>query len=460
MKLSRLLLSAAALLGAFLHPSVSAKSPDRGAADAVTVRLDVDRTVLPADTTEKAVVKISLDGVRHRRAGKRPPVNLAIVIDRSGSMSGDKIVKAREAAIEAVERLSPDDIVSLVVYDNQVDTLIPAQRVGDGSRLIQAIRRIEPRGGTALHNGVVRGADEVRKNLEDRGFVNRVILLSDGLANQGPSTPEELGRLGGTLMRDGISVTTIGLGLGFNEDLMTRLAQRSDGNTYFVEHSSDLSRIFAAELGDVMNVVARRVVIEIEFPAGVRPLNFVGREGTIKGQRAELSLNQIYGGQEKFALIEVEVAPNKADRQIELATARVNYEDTLQKREASATAKRTVQFSSSRSKVIASANHQLQADYAANVLAVAKDQAIDLVDANRRDEAAKLLNDRAASLSATANTYSNKAMLSVAAPAAAAASKIEAEGISNSERKLFRAENMQIRQQQETTNSSTSGQGK
>lgn len=460
MKLSRLLLSAAALLGAFLHPSVSAKSPDRGAADAVTVRLDVDRTVLPADTTEKAVVKISLDGVRHRRAGKRPPVNLAIVIDRSGSMSGDKIVKAREAAIEAVERLSPDDIVSLVVYDNQVDTLIPAQRVGDGSRLIQAIRRIEPRGGTALYNGVVRGADEVRKNLEDRGFVNRVILLSDGLANQGPSTPEELGRLGGTLMRDGISVTTIGLGLGFNEDLMTRLAQRSDGNTYFVEHSSDLSRIFAAELGDVMNVVARRVVIEIEFPAGVRPLNFVGREGTIKGQRAELSLNQIYGGQEKFALIEVEVAPNKADRQIELATARVNYEDTLQKREASATAKRTVQFSSSQPKVIASANHQLQADYAANVLAVAKDQAIDLVDANRRDEAAKLLNDRAASLSATANTYSNKAMLSVAAPAAAAASKIEAEGISNSERKLFRAENMQIRQQQETTNSSTSGQGK
>lgn len=458
MKLSSLILSATALLGAFL--SLSAKSPDLGDTDAVRVHLDVDRTVLPADTTEKAVVKISLDGVRDRRAGKRPPVNLAIVIDRSGSMHGDKIVKAREAAIEAVERLSPDDLVSLVVYDNRVDTLIPAQRVGNGAQLIQAIRRIEPRGGTALYDGVVRGASEVRKNLEDRSFVNRVILLSDGLANQGPSTPDELGRLGASLVRDGISVTTIGLGLGFNEDLMTRLAQRSDGNTYFVEYSSDLSRIFTAELGDVMNVVARRVVIEIEFPTGVRPLNFVGRDGTIWGQRAELTLNQIYGGQEKFALIEVEVAPNKADRQIELASAKVNYEDTLRQRTASATVKRTVQFSSSQPKVIASANHQLQADYAANVLAVAKDKAIDLADANRRDEAAKLLADSANSLSATARIYSNSAMQAVAAPAAAAASKIESEGISNSERKLFRAENMQIRQQQETTNSSTANQGR
>src|SRR5690606_7337943 len=122
-----------------------------------------------------------------------------------------------------------------------------------------------------------------RRHSEDRRFVNRVILLSDGLANVGPSSPEELGRLGTALVRDGISVTTIGLGLGFNEDLMTRLARCSDGNTYFVEHSGDLPGIFASELGDVLNVVARQVTIEIEFPSGVRPLNFVGRDGMIRG---------------------------------------------------------------------------------------------------------------------------------------------------------------------------------
>ncbi|MES2694137.1 MAG: VWA domain-containing protein [Verrucomicrobiota bacterium] len=456
MKLSLLFSSAVALLGA-MSLGLSAKTEATASTvESVKVRIDVDRTVLPADTTEKAVVKIALDGVRSPRVGTRPPLNLAIVIDRSGSMTGDKIVKAREAALEAVERLSPDDIVSLVVYDNQVDTLVPAQRVGNRRRLLEAIRGIEPRGGTALHGGVSRGASEVRKNLEDRGFINRVILLSDGLANVGPSSPEELGRLGASLMKEGISVTTIGLGLGFNEDLMTRLAQRSDGNTYFVEHANDLSRIFAAELGDVMSVIARRVVIEIDFPKGVRPICFVGRDGTIRGQRAELTLNQLYGGQEKFALIEVEVAPGESGKELEIARARVNYDDTVQQRETTVTATRKVTYSSSRTTVISSANHQVQADYATNVLAVAKDEAVALVDANRRDAAGALLRQRSSELQATADLYKNGQMQAVAAAAAPAAAKLEQEGLSNSERKAFRAENMQIYNQQSTRSSSGS----
>src|SRR5688572_9406880 len=160
MKSRSLFSFAAALLGACSlfggWSAVRAHAPGDGTSETVKVRVDVDRTVLPADTTEKAVVKIALDGVRVPRRETRAPVNLAIVIDRSGSMSGDKIVKAREAALEAVERLAADDIVSLVVYDNHIDTLVPAQRVGDGRRLREAITRIEARGGTALHGGVVR----------------------------------------------------------------------------------------------------------------------------------------------------------------------------------------------------------------------------------------------------------------------------------------------------------------
>ena len=258
-----LLTTAIALLGAIL-PALSGKTPaaaSAAASETVHLRIDVDRHVLPADSTEKAVVKIALDGIRPPRRDRRPPVNLALVIDRSGSMAGDKIIKAREAALEAIERLGADDVVSLVTFDNHIESVMPAQRLGDGRRLREAICAIEPRGGTALYGGVMRGAAEVRKNLEDRRYINRVILLSDGLANVGPSSPEELGRVGASLMKEGISVTTIGLGLGFNEDLMTRLALRSDGNTYFVEHSNDLPRIFSAELGDVLNVVARRIII-------------------------------------------------------------------------------------------------------------------------------------------------------------------------------------------------------
>ena len=444
---------AVALIGA-MSLALSARSPaieTTSASDSVRLRVDVDRTVLPADTTERAIVKIGLDCVRLPRRELRPPVNLASVIDRSGSMAGERISKAKEAALEGVRSLAPDDIAALVVYDTNVQTLVTAQRVGNGRHLEQAIRGIEVGGNTALHGGVTRGAAEVRRNMEDRRFVNRVILLSDGLANVGPSSPEELGRLGASLMKEGISVTTIGLGLGFNEDLMTRLAQRSDGNTYFVENSGDLPRIFAAELGDVLNVVARRVVIEIDFPAGVRPLNFVGRDGTIRGQRAELTLNQLYGGQEKFALVEVEVSPARSGVEIEIASARVSYEDALNQRAATLTAKRNVQFSASRAAVVGSADHKVQADYAVNALAVAKDEAVVLADAGKRGEAAKKIRQRADEFRAMGSVYGNTAVEKAAAPAAAAADRVEQDGIGNAERKLFRAESAATRSQQATS---------
>ena len=139
---------------------------------------------------------------------------------------------------------------SVIVYDHHVKTIVPAQSARNVEWIESRIRGIGPGGNTALFGGVSQGASEVRKNLSNR-YVHRIILLSDGLANVGPSSPEDLGRLGAALIKEGISVTTIGVGTDYNEDLMARLSQNSDGNTYFVESGRDLPRIFAAELGDV-----------------------------------------------------------------------------------------------------------------------------------------------------------------------------------------------------------------
>jgi Ca-activated chloride channel family protein len=335
-----------------------------------------------------------------------------------------------------------------VAYESGVQTLIPAQPVGNRRAIERAIRFIQPGGNTALFAGVSQGASEVRKYFECGGYVNRIVLLSDGLANVGPSSPEELGRLGAALMKEGISVTTVGLGLGYNEDLMTRLAQRSDGNTYFVESSVDLPRIFAAELGDVLNVVARRVVIEIEFPDGVRPLGFIGREGIIRGQHAELTLNQLYGGQEKYALVEVEVTPPESGTEREIARARISYEDALTRHSATLTAARTVQFSRSRETVISSADHQVQADYAQNVIALAKDKAVELVDSGRKDAAAQEMRRQAAALQKLGETYGNVSVSAAAAAMPAEAEKLERDGLDNAARKSYRAESSQIRNQQ------------
>jgi Ca-activated chloride channel family protein len=440
-KLTSILLLAAALSGAASLFAKEAPAP-------VRLTLDVDRTVLPAGSTERAVLKVGLDCIRLPQRSARPPVNLALVIDRSGSMSGDKIVRAREAALELVRRLAPDDIVSLVAYDSNVSILVPARRVGNGRELESAIAGLEANGSTALYGGVAAGATEIRRHLGETRHVPRIILLSDGQANIGPSSPEELGRLGAALVKEGISVSTIGLGLGFNEDLMTRLAQRSDGNTYFVESSDDLPRIFAAELGDVLNVVARRVVIEIDFPEGVRPIQFVGRDGAINGQQASLALNQVYGGQEKFALIEVEVAPARAGAEREIARARVAFEDATTNRSGSVSTARNVKFSTDTKVVVASANHEVQMDFAANTLALAKDEAVRLADAGRRDEAAAVVRQRAKEMSKLADTYGNAGVAAAAAPAAVEADRLEREGLSNAQRKAYVTESANTKSQQ------------
>lgn len=451
MKSSALILFAALGLcsGLFVAAKSNARvepSVEAGADGCVRLNVELDRPVLPAESAETAIVKVSLAGFRSAEV-RREPVNLALVIDKSGSMGGEKIERARDAALEAVRRLSADDLVSLIVYDDGVSVLVPACRVGDGIAISHAIRGITSGGSTSLHGGVVAGADELRKHIEE-GYTHRVLLLSDGQANVGPQTPEALGSLGAKLVREGISVTTIGLGLDFNEDLMTRLARRSDGNTYFVAESGDLTRVFNEELGDVLSIVARRVVIEVEFAEGTRPVRLVGREGRVEGDRVVLELNQLYGGQEKFALIEVEVDPARKNSSREMVRARVRYEDAESARPASREARVAVRFSAEREQVVAAANQTVQSDYATNRLAETKDEVVALMDAGRRDEAAARLREVGSSLEVLGRAYGNAAVLAVAAPAPAEAAKLMADGLSNEKRKSYRAEAAQTYNQQ------------
>ncbi|MCP4121228.1 MAG: VWA domain-containing protein, partial [Bacteroidetes bacterium] len=201
--------------------------------------------------------------------------------------------------------LDENDILSIITYSDYVEVLVPATKVSDKRYLKRQIATIQAGGSTALFAGVSKGADEIEKFF-DENKVNRVILLSDGLANVGPESPAALGKLGSSLRRIGISVTTIGLGLGYNEDLMVRLAQESDGNHAFVENSRDLARIFEFEFGDILSVVAQNVEIEINCAKGVKPIRVLGRDADVIGNKVYTSLNQIYSNQEKYFLLEIE----------------------------------------------------------------------------------------------------------------------------------------------------------
>ncbi|NVK41719.1 MAG: VWA domain-containing protein [Oceanospirillaceae bacterium] len=298
--------------------------PFAARAQEVTLDLSLATPVMDAEKAQRAFIKIGLDGFERSGSGERTPANVAIVLDKSGSMSGEKIANAREAAIMAIERLDERDIVSVVTYDSRVEVVVPATRLHDPIPIYRAIRGIRAGGNTALFAGVSKGARELRKFL-DRNQVNRIILLSDGLANVGPQSPAELGRLGQSLAREGISVTTIGLGLGYNEDLMTQLAGFSDGNHAFVENAEDLARIFQYEFGDVMSVVAQDLSIEIRCLNGVKPLRLLGRDGEVIGDRVRTRLNQLHSEQEKYLVLEVEVPAQPAGSALELAAVQVDY---------------------------------------------------------------------------------------------------------------------------------------
>ena len=359
-------------------------------APAVSVVVAPERKVLASDKPETAVVKVGLTGAA-LPVGDRPAVNLALVLDRSGSMQGDRIARAREAAIAAVQRLDERDYISVVVFDDRIDVLAGAQTASEANKsaIVEKLRTVEARGATAIFGGVSAGAAEIRKNLA-RKLVNRIVLLSDGAANVGPSSPEELGLLGASLVKEGVSVSTLGVGLGYNENLMAALATRSDGNTYFIENGGDIPRIFDAELGDAFQVAARDVKLSVRFRDAF-PVELIGRDGRIEDGVVTVDFNQIYSRQEKYVLVRTEFPVGKDGETREFAAAEVVWTIPGAGGSGTASALGSIAFSADARKVAESADAKVLVQSVKTQNALRTNRALELNKAGRYEEAAQLM---------------------------------------------------------------------
>ena len=335
-------------------------------------------------------IRISLTGFDVPQSEARPPVNTAIVIDQSGSMGGQKIVQARKAAIEAVRRLRDDDIVSIVLYADSATVLVPATKATDRDAIIEKIQSVNAGGSTALFAGVSKGAAEVRKFL-DRESVNRVILLSDGQANVGPKSPRELERLGASLVKEGISVSTLGLGLGYNEDLMSRLASAGSGNHMFVEQADDLVAVFRKEFNDLMSVVASDFQIHAKIGEGIRPVRVLNTKADISGQDIYIPLAQLYARQQRYFVIEVEVDAGKSGTKRPLADVKVEYQNMLSKTTDTLTSRIEVRFTDDKQAIAKECDHETSAFCAIQLANEKNVRATALRDAGKVKEAKQLL---------------------------------------------------------------------
>ncbi|RTE66679.1 VWA domain-containing protein [Amphritea opalescens] len=412
--------------------------PGLSQANQVNLNINLATPVMEADQRHRAFIKVSLEGFKQQDQQARIPANVAIVLDKSGSMGGDKIQYAREAAIMAIKRLDERDIVSVVSYDSRVQVVVPATQVRDQQSIYHAIRDVHASGNTALFAGVSKGAHELRKFLS-RNKVNRVILLSDGLANVGPQSASELGELGASLAKEGISVTTIGLGLGYNEDLMTRLAGFSDGNHAFVENAADLASVFQYEFGDVLSVVAQGVNIEIHCKNGVTPIRLLGRESEIMGNRVTTRLNQLYSEQEKFVILEVEVPKQAAETELELVSVKVAYDNLFTQHQEQLTGQSMARFSGSAQEVEAARDDKA---LEAAVEQVANEYSRDAIEARDSGDLAgakKILQDSASYLGSQAESLSSPRLQEQQEEALQDADELETNQDWNKQRKELKA---------------------
>lgn len=229
---------------------------------------------------------------------EKPPLNLSIVIDRSGSMAGRPLEEAKRAAAFLVQNLRPVDRVAIVTYADHAEVLFAGRPLGSGRQVEEAIRIIQPAGSTALHDGWMAGVEQAAR-MREPDQMGRVILLSDGQANRGVTNPTILAQDAARIAATGITTTTCGLGAHFDELLMLEMARAGQGSAYYGERAEDLIDPFREELELLTNLVARRMRLFLVAGDGVEltALNGYKQEGS------SLILPDLAEGGEAWAMV-------------------------------------------------------------------------------------------------------------------------------------------------------------
>lgn len=291
----------------------------------MTFSAAADRTLIRAEGASTRYLLASYTAPVAPRRADRLPVSVALVLDRSGSMAGErKFALARLAVEQALQLLRPTDRFSLVVYDERIDVLAPARAATAEAKgaALSALRRIEPRGSTDLHAGWSRGGTELADGLRLDGIA-RVLLLTDGLANHGETDPGVLAREAGSMRASGIATSTFGVGDDFDERLLRDMAHEGGGHFYFIEHPAQIADQLTSELGEALETTVRHAALQFVMPHGAaaRSVNRFRSEHLAGTDRLRIELGDLVSGQEMRAVIAVDFPTGMigADAVVELS---------------------------------------------------------------------------------------------------------------------------------------------
>lgn len=371
-------------------------------------------------------------------APRRPPLNVVLVIDRSGSMGSEgKMEQAKLAAARMVDGLTGHDSFALVAFDDSANLLVPSEPVQDRAALRRQIESLAPGGGTNIYDGLEIAYREVTKHAT-ADTVNRVLLLSDGDVTAGTQDPAAFRTLAGENAARDIQTTTIGLGVQYNEELMLGLAQEGRGNYHFIKDAADAKAVFAKEMDELTHSVAVAVRLRIQLADGVGLVRILGsrqltgaetqqakteekridrkayEELGIRTDRQKqkdepgikMLIPNFYRGDSHVVMLELVVPPGSGSRK--LADVFLKYKDLARRGNQSVQASASIRYTPNRSEMIASVNRTVKKNLLGFQTGEALSQAAALIGEGRVADAVKLVDERMVVLGLAAKEWQDR----------------------------------------------------
>lgn len=351
---------------------------------------DFDQAILPTGAALKANILL-----RFRADIPESPrrnLNLSLVIDRSGSMAGAPLHHALKAAESVVDQLEPEDTLSVVVYDDAVDTPVSPQPVTDKATLKAAIGRVRAGGITNLSGGWLKGCDYVKTHFDPQK-INRVLLLTDGHANMGIQDPQVLTSTAGQKAEEGVVTSTLGFAQGFNEDLLIGMARAANGNFYFIQSIDEATEVFSIELDSLRAVVGQNLVVTLELANGVSLIDTLSLAQVSQNDAGAtvITLGELYEGEDKLLGLSLNLPAAPVG---ELPVLKLHYSaDVVQDqviRSVSGTAEVMAQVGTIEAAASAASSHILF-ELSHLTIAKAKETALDLAEQGKHPEAEQML---------------------------------------------------------------------
>jgi Ca-activated chloride channel homolog len=294
----------------------------------INAQMGVDLVAVEGDEELSALIELTAPAAPQDDTG-RTPSTLVAVLDRSGSMTGDRLEGAKRALLSLVDRLSPTDRFGLVTFDDEVRVEVPAAMLTDKAATKARIAAVHAGGCTNLSGGYLRGLQEARRVAKEEGAT--VLLISDGHANAGITDVDQLATIATTYAQQSVTTSSLGYGLGYDERLLTAIAKGGRGNEYFAEEPDTAATLISQEVTGLLSQTIQAASLTIRMSPHVRAVRLANDlEVTPVERGLQVELGSLWDSEERKLVLVFDVPQLPSLGLSEVATLELRYVDAVE----------------------------------------------------------------------------------------------------------------------------------